>query len=148
MLPDMENSNEQQTRSEQQDPRVGPTVSLGVIALDTDDPRGLADFYAALLGWQVSRSDEDWIEVHPGGIATPGVAGLAFQLVRDHQRPTWPSQERPQQLHLDLEVADLDEGERFALSLGAERAAEAGAEDTFRVFLDPSGHPFCLCRLD
>lgn len=147
MLPVMENSNEQQTQSEQ-DQTVRPKVSLGVVALDTDDPRGLADFYAALLGWQVSHGDEEWIEVHPGGVATPGVSGLAFQLVAGHQRPTWPSQERPQQLHLDLEVADLDEGERYALSLGAERAAEAGAEDTFRVFLDPSGHPFCLCRLD
>jgi extradiol dioxygenase family protein len=118
---------------------------LDVVALDTDEPRRLADFYASLLGWQVDRADEDWVEIHPPASGT-GVAGLAFQLVVNYTPPTWPTQDVPQQFHLDLEVADLDEGEQFAASLGARRVPQAGVEGSFRVYLDPSGHPFCLCK--
>jgi hypothetical protein len=50
----------------------------------------------------------------------------------------------PQQVHLDVMVRDLDEGEREALALGAAKA-EHQPGTTFRVFLDPAGHPFCLC---
>jgi len=49
----------------------------------------------------------------------------------------------PQQLHLDLEVADLDAGEAAVVALGA-RKHEVQPGETFRVFLDPAGHPFCL----
>ena len=49
----------------------------------------------------------------------------------------------PQQLHLDFYVADLDAGEEHALSLGATKA-EFQPGTSFRVYLDPVGHPFCL----
>ena len=56
---------------------------------------------------------------------------------------TWPEGPVPQQLHLDFGVVDLDAGEAHALSLGATKAGfQPGT--TFRVFLDPVGHPFCL----
>jgi len=47
-------------------------------------------------------------------------------------------------MHLDLIVADLDEGESAVIALGATKAGvQPGTK--FRVFLDPAGHPFCLC---
>jgi predicted enzyme related to lactoylglutathione lyase len=134
------------SESDQQGQRPAtPVVSLDVVALDTDEPRRLADFYASLLGWQVDRADEDWVEIHPPAPGS-GVAGLAFQLVVNYTPPTWPTQDVPQQFHLDLEVADLDEGEEFAVSLGARPVPRSGVEGSFRVYLDPSGHPFCLCK--
>ncbi|NUR94484.1 MAG: VOC family protein, partial [Kribbellaceae bacterium] len=54
------------------------------------------------------------------------------------------TQEVPQQLHLDVMVRDLDEAEREVLAIGATKA-EYQPGTTFRVFLDPAGHPFCLC---
>jgi hypothetical protein len=45
-------------------------------------------------------------------------------------------------MHLDVRVDDLDRAEQRVLALGARRL-DAGA-DTFRVFTDPVGHPFCL----
>ena len=51
--------------------------------------------------------------------------------------------EHPQQIHLDLEVDDLDAGEAAVVALGA-RKHEVQPGETFRVFLDPAGHPFCL----
>jgi Glyoxalase-like domain len=49
----------------------------------------------------------------------------------------------PQQMHLDVDVDDLDEGEAAVLPLGAVKAEQQPGK-TFRVFLDPAGHPFCL----
>jgi catechol-2,3-dioxygenase len=116
-----------------------PAVSLSGIVLDTDDLSGLATFYAELLGWEIARTDEDWISLRgDGGI------GMDFQLSPNHRPPTWPSNDVPQQLHMDFLVTDLEESARFAESLGARRVKGAGGE-TFVVLTDPSGHPFCLC---
>jgi catechol 2,3-dioxygenase-like lactoylglutathione lyase family enzyme len=72
-----------------------------------------------------------------------GGTPLAFQRVADHRPPVWPGAEHPQQLHLDLAVDDLDAGEAAVVALGA-RKHEVQPGTTFRVFLDPAGHPFCL----
>ena len=55
--------------------------------------------------------------------------------------------EHPQQLHLDFDVDDLDVGEEQVLALGA-RKAEVQPGKTFRVYIDPAGHPFCLVLAD
>lgn len=47
-------------------------------------------------------------------------------------------------MHLDLIVDDLDGGEEAAILLGARKASTAH-DKSFRVFLDPAGHPFCPC---
>lgn len=57
--------------------------------------------------------------------------------------PDWPDPERPQQLHLDIRVDDVDEAARAVVALGARRLP-AERESGFRVFSDPVGHPFCL----
>jgi hypothetical protein len=62
--------------------------------------------------------------------------------VENYAPPQWPDPSKPQQAHLDIEVADLDTGESAALAIGATRLPGGG--DTFRVFADPHGHPFCL----
>ena len=47
-------------------------------------------------------------------------------------------------MHLDVNVDDMDEAEKAVLELGATKADHQPGT-TFRVFLDPAGHPFCLC---
>lgn len=106
--------------------------------LDCPDPTALAQFYAELLGWTVETND-DWVDVR----ADYG-ACLSFQPVADYKAPQWPSQDVPQQMHLDVVVDDLDQAEEAVLALGATKAEHQPGE-TFRVFLDPAGHPFCLC---
>jgi predicted enzyme related to lactoylglutathione lyase len=112
-----------------------------MVVLDTDDPPRLAEFYTALLGWEVERADDDWIT-----IAGPGDARIAFQLAVNHRPPTWPDNEVPQQFHFDFAVDDLDAAEAYAISIGARPIKGPEQSDGFRVYLDPSGHPFCLCR--
>ena len=117
-----------------------PKISLQSVVLDTDDPRQLAEFYTALLGWEIESTNDDWITI------TGGSAGqMDFQLALNHKPPTWPDNAVPQQLHLDLEVEDLDAAAAYAESIGARRAASGDHSPDFIVFLDPSGHPFCLC---
>jgi len=116
------------------------TATLSGVILDCPDPTSLARFYSELSGWPVDRSDETWAQLDTGGRCT-----LAFQKAEDYRAPAWPGQDVPQQFHLDFDVADLDDGERQVLSMGATKADHQPGT-TFRVFLDPAGHPFCLCR--
>jgi len=119
-------------------PTRTPIARLQVVALDCPDPDALAAFYSAVLDAPVERTDGDWVQ-----LAARGGTPLDFQRVADHRPPRWPGAEHPQQLHLDLEVADLDAGEAAVVRLGA-RKHEVQPGETFRVFLDPAGHPFCL----
>jgi len=129
---------------------VIPTLDLTV--LDCPDAFQLATFYAKLLGWRVEEgSDADWAElIPPRGRRSEddpdGEASLAFQKVADFRRPTWPDGDHPQQFHLDLSVTDIDRAEPRALALGATvHEHQPSASGSFRVYLDPAGHPFCLC---
>ncbi|MFG2830670.1 VOC family protein [Streptomyces sp. NPDC048434] len=116
-------------------------IKLGVVALDCPDPQALADFYAEMLGWRVEGGG-DWVEV-----AGPEGRALAFQRVADYRPPQWPGQEVPQQLHLDFDVtrADIDAAEDKVVALGAKLVQRDEDGRDFRVYLDPAGHPFCLC---
>ena len=106
--------------------------------IDCPDPGALARFYGTLLDWKVEESD-DWADIR----AENGNC-VSFQQVADYRAPEWPGQGVPQQIHLDVIVDDLDEGEAAVLELGATKPAHQPGT-TFRVFLDPAGHPFCLC---
>ena len=117
-----------------------PEIVFDLTVLDTPDPQGLADFYAELLGWEIERSDADWVTIRGSG-----GTGIAFQLAPDLVPPTWPEGNIPQQIHIDFDVPDLDEAEEFAVSIGARKVPGDVGDDSFRVFLDPTGHPFCLC---
>jgi Glyoxalase-like domain len=113
---------------------------LAWTAVDCTRPRELAAFYSAITGWPIDEpaSDEGWVQLVSDGGAT-----LAFQRVDNYQPPQWPSQDHPQQEHLDFEVDDLSVGEEAVLSIGARKhAVQPGT--LFRVYLDPEDHPFCL----
>ena len=47
-------------------------------------------------------------------------------------------------MHLDVIVDDLDVAEAAVLDLGTTKHGHQPGT-SFRVFLDPPGHPFCLC---
>ena len=108
------------------------------IVIDCPDAGALARFYGALLDWKVEVSP-DWAEVR----ADYGQS-IGFQQVQGYKPPRWPGQEVPQQMHLDVMVEDLDAAEVEVLELGATKH-EHQPGTSFRVFLDPAGHPFCLC---
>jgi predicted enzyme related to lactoylglutathione lyase len=108
------------------------------IVIDCPDPAALAAFYGEMLDWKVEVS-ANWAEAR----AEYGQS-ISFQQVEGCVPPEWPGQGKPQQMHLDVIVDDLDTAEAAVLKLGATRHPHQPGE-TFRVFLDPAGHPFCLC---
>jgi predicted enzyme related to lactoylglutathione lyase len=130
----------QTTEAEPAEEKRRPRITLGEIVLDTDDPPRLAEFYAALLGWPITRQEEDWWTV-----GTEAGPQMSFQLALDHRPPSWPDNDVPQQFHLDLDVDELPSAVAYAESLGARPADNTRSTETFVVLLDPSGHPFCLC---
>ncbi|MGY1725531.1 VOC family protein [Geodermatophilus sp. SYSU D01062] len=118
-------------------------IRLTAPVLGTPDPRGLARFYQRLLGWPIRDDGAEWATLRPDD----GSTGLSFQLERDHVPPVWPPEPGTQQMqvHLDLEVDDLDAGCALAEEAGARQIG--GYDDPHervRVYADPAGHPFCL----
>ncbi|MFE4228187.1 VOC family protein [Arthrobacter sp. NPDC056886] len=108
------------------------------LVIDCEDPDKLASFYQELLGMIRVQENDEFISI---GDAADRPA-IALQRVERLVRPQWPDAEHPQQMHVDVLVADLDSAEAEVLRLGA-TSLDAGT-DTFRVYTDPSGHPFCL----
>ncbi len=114
---------------------------LGVV-LGCADASALAHFYERLLGWTVFTDTTDWATLAPSKDAG---YNLAFQREEHHVRPVWPGEAGAQQmqLHLDLEVDDLDQAVAWAVQCGAELASLQPQQDV-RVLVDPAGHPFCV----
>jgi catechol-2,3-dioxygenase len=115
---------------------------MRAVVLDCPDPKALAEFYSAVVGWKVAYENHDWVMLDGGGAYR-----LSFQRVDDYQPPNWPSSDHPQQFHLDLMVEDRKKAEAEVLALGAVKHPHQPGEtdEGFTVFLDPAGHPFCLC---
>jgi Glyoxalase-like domain len=114
---------------------------LGSVSLDCDDPMRLAAFWAALLGGEIAFTSDDFVAIRTER------AWLSAVRVDNYQTPTWPDDERPKQLHLDLAVDDLDHAQSEAVRLGARVPEHQPSPDRWRVLIDPAGHPFCLTTL-
>ena len=70
-----------------------------------------------------------------------GTPEIGFEYAPEDPAPQWPDPARPQQVHLDMEVADLEFAEKIVLSHGATPRRHTRDH---RTFADPIGHPFCL----
>jgi len=113
-------------------------ATLKMFTLDSSDAARDAEFWSALLGWEVAhKQDEYAMLTGPGGVA------LGLGTVPDYEAPQWPNPHGSKQFHFDLAVDDLDAGVAQCVELGATFPDEQPGE-TWRVLLDPSGHPFCL----
>lgn len=120
-------------------------ATMQCTVIDCPDPLALADFYAAVLGWEVEadESDPSWVWLNAPG----KTQRIAFQGVQgEYHPPRWPEPAHPQQFHLDFDVEDVDRAQREVVALGATFLHDSGGKTSgFRVFSDPAGHPFCLC---
>ncbi|MBM0256998.1 VOC family protein [Micromonospora sp. 4G55] len=127
------------------------------VVLDCTAARSLAEFYRSLLGLVYRPGDEppeagqadergrDWLVLR----APDGGTQLAFQQVDQLPETTWPENRVPQQLHLDLTVASVEE-----LQVQHERVMRLGGrllydrsddpDEPLRVYADLAGHPFCI----
>ena len=114
---------------------------LAMVTLDTADPAASAAFWSGMLGWDVAHAERDY------AMLTGPSHALGFGRVEGYVAPGWPNENGSKQFHFDLAVADLDEAQKVAVELGA-TVADPQPGETWRVLLDPSGHPFCLTKAE
>jgi len=120
---------------------MAPRTRVSGVVLGAPDAQALARFYHELLGWPFRVNEPGWSVLRPPGDGP----GLSFQEETGHVAPVWPAGagDQQMQMHLDIEVDDLDEAGAHALAAGA-KLAEFQPQEHVRVYLDPAGHPFCL----
>ena len=123
---------------------AAPVGRLLSVVFECADPDEEGRFWEAMLGYARHHSGPDWVTIVD---VVEQTQRLSFQRVEDHVQPTWPARDRPQQAHIDLLVEDLDNADGRAIALGARRLTDDAVlheDESFRVYADPAGHPFCL----
>jgi catechol 2,3-dioxygenase-like lactoylglutathione lyase family enzyme len=111
------------------------------LVLDCTDPDKLAEFWCAVLGYQVLDRDPDGVEI-----------GRADQNPEDRltlvlSRTTEPKKQKLR-LHIDVNATDRDQSAELErlLGLGA-REVDIGQQGVrWQVLADPEGNEFCLLR--
>ena len=115
------------------------TTSIAMITLDCAEVGPVADFWRAALGYeQVAGDGENYAM-----LKTENGPALGLGKVEDYQSPGWPNERGSKQFHLDLATEDIDAETERLVGLGA-TLAEPQPGETWRVLLDPAGHPFCV----
>ncbi|MCP3768949.1 MULTISPECIES: VOC family protein [Streptomyces] len=128
---------------------MAAVARLRSVVVDCPEPRELARFYAAVGGGMPEEEDPDWVVLQ-----IPAGPRLAFQRAPGYSPPDWPRADHgSQQFHLDFDAGgtweEVDEAEQKVLALGARPLdREDDEKKDFRVYADPAGHPFCLCRIE
>jgi catechol 2,3-dioxygenase-like lactoylglutathione lyase family enzyme len=114
-------------------------VQISSICLDAVEPRAVADFWTAVLGWQVVEDGDQGVSLAPPNRDFPTLDILP---VPEHKQVK-------NRLHLDLRADRSSfnaEIERLE-GLGAQRVdIGQGPDVTWVVFADPEGNEFCLLR--
>ena len=109
------------------------------LAIDCRDPHALARFWAEVLGYAVTGTEDDLVE-----LTGPPGSGPSLVLVRVPEDKVVKNR-----VHLDVNATDRDqdgEVERI-LALGATRAdVGQGPDVSWVVLADPEGNEFCVLR--
>ena len=117
-------------------------IRIQCVAIDAQDPHGLAEFWAGVLGWRQTYSDDQEVVLEPPeGSPEDGVSpDLIFLKVPEPKTGK-------NRLHLDLRPEDqAAEVERIE-ALGGKRTFIGQGDDVSWVVLaDPEGNEFCVLR--
>lgn len=117
---------------------AAPAATVAMFTIDCADPAPLLDFYSRFLGMTIAYQDEN-----VGMLTGENGPAIGFGKVDNFTPPSWPDDNSDKQFHLDLKVADVDAAAKQAIALGATLPDHQSGE-SWRVLLDPAGHPFCL----
>jgi catechol-2,3-dioxygenase len=111
---------------------------LTQVAIDCADPGRLAEFWAAVLGYEITESDATSASLEAPGRSSPGI---------DFQKVPEPKTIK-NRLHIDLSPSDRDQGEEVEriVTLGARRIDVGQGDASWVVLADPEGNEFCVLR--
>jgi predicted enzyme related to lactoylglutathione lyase len=110
---------------------------LASLAIDAIRPRVVADFWCAVLDWQVVDEDTDIISIAPQDRTSPSIDVIAVPEGKTVKN----------RLHFDLRADGVSTGEELErlLALGAVRTdVGQGPDVSWVVLADPEGNEFCL----
>jgi Glyoxalase-like domain len=120
---------------------MGLELQIRGVAVDCDDISELANFYSRITGQPIFYQSDDFACLN---LTT---YWLTFQHVDDFVAPTWPASTSPKQFHLEIWTDDIDGAEQLVLNYGATKSDDQPSpDDSWRVYVDPAGHPFCLTK--
>jgi predicted enzyme related to lactoylglutathione lyase len=115
------------------------TIELHAVTVDAADPRRIAEFWCALLGYKVSYDSPEEVAI---GKPDDGGPEVLFIKVPD-------TKSVKNRIHFDLRPNDQAAEVERALSLGATHVDIGQANDpdaTWIVLADPEGNEFCILR--
>ena len=113
------------------------------VTVDASDPRGLAEFWAAVLGWKIGGELEEievWIQPDTSDSVSTGFPEILFLINADAKRVK-------NRLHLDLRPDNQAEEVARLEKLGAKRidiGQNQNVRCTWIVMADPEGNEFCV----
>jgi catechol 2,3-dioxygenase-like lactoylglutathione lyase family enzyme len=116
---------------------------LSEIVIDCADPERLAEFWCAVLDWDVVDREHGTVEIGPPGIGFGGPQPTLFFSRSDDpklQKLRW---------HIDVNATDRDQADELErlLAIGAKPVDVGQGDDaSWHVLADPEGNEFCLLR--
>ena len=111
---------------------------LREVVVDCHDPRRVAEFWAAVLGWDVQAHSETSFWMSASGAPFPDMP-IVFNAVPEDKTVK-------NRVHLDVSPVGCDRDEEVVrlLGLGATRADVGQGEQPWVVLADPEGNEFCV----
>ena len=113
------------------------------VTVDASDPRGLAEFWAAALGWKIGGELEEievWIQPDKSDSVSTGFPEILFLINAE-------AKQVKNRLHLDLRPDNQAEEVARLEKLGAKRidiGQNQNESCTWVVMADPEGNEFCV----
>jgi len=117
---------------------TGMASTFTELIVDATDPRGLADFWCAVLGWNVTEDDEEGVEIAAAAGSLPKIVFV----------PVPDAKTVKNRVHIDVSPSGCDQAEEVerVLALGARPVDVGQGEPTWVVLADPEGNEFCILR--
>jgi Glyoxalase-like domain len=123
------------------------TSKFTELGIDCADPRGLARFWCAVLGYEVREEEDGLVTIGspavPEGRNRPGPVPPTLTFARVPEGKTVKNR-----VHMDVNPTDREQGEEVArlLDLGARHADIPGqtGEESWVTLADPEGNEFCV----
>jgi predicted enzyme related to lactoylglutathione lyase len=114
------------------------TSKFTELVIDCDDPDRLAQFWAAVLDYEVTDREEDLVYIQARDRTPPG---LLFAIVPDPKRVK-------NRLHIDVNPVDRDQDEEVQrlIDLGARKIDIGQGDVSWVVMADPENNEFCVLQ--
>ena len=111
---------------------------LTELVVDSTDPRQLAEFWMAVLGWQLTGRYQGAVE-----IAGPPGSGPSLTFV-----PVPEAKTVKNRLHIDVNPVGCDQAQEVErlIGLGARRVDIGQGDPSWVVLADPEDNEFCVLR--